>query len=218
MRAAGLATRFAGITLAAMTLAACAHRPPPAPADPLARSATWLQGDFDNRAQAAADPRFLPLRLRWTPLWPERDDGRWFLVEQALAGAATPYRRRIQRLQAERDGVRIDVFLLPRGFPDADGADALAALDPETLRPQPGCAVYLHAEADGRLRGGTAGRDCPSRLRGASWTRADVELDGERVRSWDRGFDADGNQVWGSEIGAYEFRRAGNPQERQVRN
>lgn len=222
---------------AAGLLAACAHAP--ATTAPVERAAAWLQGRFDNAAQARSDPQFAAVTVRWTPLWPERDDGRWFLVEQSLSATpgTPPYRVRVHRLRDDGEGgVASDVFLPPRAedIADADadadaargsdGLDARTGIDARTgvdagtgsaapavftfaqLEPLPGCTVRLRP-LGGRFRGATRGRDCPSHFRGASYTTAEVVLDADGFASWDRGFAADGTQVWGARTGPYVFRR-----------
>ena len=60
------------------------------------------------------------------------------------------------------------------------------------------------------FRGGTEGKDCITRLRGAHYATAEVELSQDGMNALDRGFDADDKQVWGSTHGAYQFRRKNN--------
>ncbi len=192
------------VAVAALILVGCAHRPGDHD-DPVARAAGWLQGRFDNTAQVAADPRFLAVTVRWTPIWPGRDDGRWFLVEQALAESPeAPYRRRVHRLRADAaGGVVSEVFLLP----PAAATAPVSALTPGGLSAQPGCAVHLRPFSGG-LRGATRGRGCESHFRGAAWATAEVVLTDRGFASWDRGFAADGRQVWGALTGPYDFRRS----------
>ena len=197
--------RAALVAVAAGLLAACAHAPPPAA--PVDRVAAWLQGRFDNVVQARAEPQFAAVTVRWTPLWPERDDGRWFLVEQSLATEPDePYRVRVHRLRSDgADGVASDVFLPPRR---GDGARTgrATAFSADELEPLPGCTVLLRAAGRG-FRGATRGRDCPSHFRGAAYTTAEVVIDANGFASWDRGYAADGTQVWGARTGPYVFRR-----------
>lgn len=180
------------------------------PDDPVARAAALLAGRFDSRAQAAADPAYLPVVLAMVPLWPERGDGRWLYVEQALADTpARPYRQRVYRLRADgAGGVVSEVYAIrdPGRFARGRDAGALAGLREADLQPRTGCAVYLQPVGDG-FRGGTRGRDCISRLRGSAWASAEVVLGPDGLSSWDRGFDLEGRQVWGAEQGPYEFRR-----------
>jgi hypothetical protein len=42
-------------------------------------------------------------------------------------------------------------------------------------------------------------------LRGASYATSEVVITDEQLLSWDRGWDANGKQVWGAETGGYIF-------------
>jgi hypothetical protein len=104
-------------------------------------------------------------------------------------------------------------------------------LDPATLVARDGCTVFLRplpteaqpdpASEDGtgatssdvpgvatRWAGSTEGNGCSSSLRGARYATSEVIVTPEELRSWDRGFDAEGKQVWGAVKGAYRFRKA----------
>lgn len=173
-----------------------------------------MTGSFSSAAQAEADPEFRVILLHMTPIWPGRRDGRWLYVEQAAAEAADkPYRQRIYRLAAEWDSgtLRSDVFELP-GDPLAfAGAwktprdfDRLA---PEDLSPRSGCSIVLRAQADDSFKGATLANECASSLRGASYATSEAEITPTGLRTWDRGYDASGQQVWGAVKGPYEFLR-----------
>ena len=200
----------AAAALLALVLSACAHAPAPKPT-PLDAAAALMAGHFDSSAQAAADPDYLSIRLVMVPIWPGRDDARWFYVEQATAGApGKPYRQRVYRLSDAGGGeLASEVFLVerPERFVRGWETGALAGLTEAELEARPGCTVYLTPEGDG-FRGGTRGHHCVSNLRGAAWATAEVELGPDGLRSWDRGFDAAGVQVWGAVRGPYAFRRA----------
>ena len=69
-----------------------------------------------------------------------------------------------------------------------------------------GCEVYLKWE-NNQFDGGTRGTGCRSTLSGASYATSEVTMDLAEIRSWDRGYNAQDQQVWGSESGAYIFVR-----------
>lgn len=179
----------------------------------LSTLAAWLTGHFSSAAQAAADPEFRAVELRAVPIWTERDDGPWIYVEQALVTSVErPYRQRVLRLAAREDGrLASAVHLLPGDPLRFAGAwreqRPLAALAPADLLPRTGCDVLLRRDEEGVFRGGTEGTGCASELRGAAYATSEVELTAEGMRSWDRGFDADGVQVWGAQKGGYVFAR-----------
>ena len=56
-------------------------------------------------------------------------------------------------------------------------------------------------------KGKTGDNSCESTLRGASYARSEVEIFEDKIISWDRGFDAQSNYVWGAEKGGYVFNK-----------
>ena len=81
-------------------------------ADPAAAVAKMMQGHYDSRDQAAADKTYFPIALAMVPIWPERSDGYWLYVEQAMADSPDkPYRQRVYRVyNGERGEVISEVF------------------------------------------------------------------------------------------------------------
>ena len=83
----------------------------------------------------------------------------------------------------------------------------LSGLEPSDLELREGCTVYLERVSEGRFEGSTREDDCKSGLRGASYATSEVIVTVDGIESWDRGFDSQGEQVWGAEQGAYIFKR-----------
>jgi len=174
--------------------------------------AAWMTGAFASTAQHQASPAdFFDIRLAMVPIWTERDDGPWLYVEQAIATAVDrPYRQRVYRLVDQADGsVRSDVFLLP-GDPLAlagpsRAAERFATIAPEQLQPRSGCSIVLRRVDATTWAGSTDGTGCASERSGAAYATAEVTLDRDGMRTLDRGYDANGAQVWGSTKGPYHF-------------
>jgi hypothetical protein len=205
-----------------LSAAACAEAPPAqppapdlAPAGPPAADvvAAWLTGTFDSRAQAAADMRYREIALRICPVELPAYGARVLYVEQAVVGNA-PYRQRVYVVDDDGGPGRAvsRVFELARpsavvGLCDAPAGRTIA--DGGELTERVGCAVHLVASEDGAaFAGGTDGRGCASALSGATYATSEVTLTATKLRSWDRGFDDAGRQVWGATAGPYEFLRA----------
>lgn len=182
--------------------------PTPVPSD-LDRLTSLMTGTFSSEAQSMEDERFFHIRLVMAPMWAERD-GTWLYVEQAAAGSLdAPYRQRLYHLIELRNGeFRSDVYTIG----DADrfiGAwrtsGLLDSIDPNSIVLRDGCSIYLRPGADGSFVGSTREGTCPSSLRGASFATSEVTIRDDVLISWDRGWDADGTQVWGAEVGGYIF-------------
>ena len=200
------------------TLGSCgietSSRAPVAPIPPeVDRLANWLTGSFDSSEQAERDPAFLDISLNACRIWPDRTDGRWIYVEQARSDQAdSPYRQRAYRIRFDGQGQLVsEVFAFPQGSVPEGGSwrtpHALDRVDPFMLLPREGCTVYLEPGKNESFIGGTQGTGCESDLNGAAYATSEVMVEANRFTSWDRGFDSEDKQVWGSEAGAYEFRR-----------
>lgn len=188
-----------------------------APADPLSDLDTLaglMTGSFSSAEQAAENESFLDVRLHVARIWQDRHDGNaWLYVEQAVADALDkPYRQRIYRLSAGENGTFASaVFELPGDPATMAGAwkspEKFRGIRPDQLVEREGCVVYLRRESPTRFTGSTRARDCRSSLRGATYATTHVTVMDDSMTSWDRGYDENSNQVWGSENGAYVFRR-----------
>jgi hypothetical protein len=200
------------ISLALLGCAAAPLRDVPAATatagDPAAAVAEMMRGHYDSRDQAAADTTYFPIALAMVPIWPERRDGHWLYVEQAMADTPDkPYRQRAYRVYNGEDGEVISevyTFAAPERFVQGWRTGSLAGLREEMLQPRTGCAVHLRDSGQG-WQGATVGNGCASERSGAAYATAEVRLEAGRMTSWDRGFDAAGKQVWGATAGPYVF-------------
>ena len=176
---------------------------------------SWLCGSFDSSAQAARDSAFRSISLNASPIWPDREDGRWLYIEQAASDSLDrPYRQRIYRVRNDAQGGLIsEVFAFHDGETPPAGSwrnpEYFNTVDPALLIPREGCTVHLVAtnRDEPAFTGGTIGDGCASTLNGANHATSEVRVEADAIRSWDRGFDASGTQVWGAESGPYEFIR-----------
>ena len=173
-----------------------------------------LLGRFDSRAQALRDPRYLAIQLLTCEVAVPDLGPRVMYVEQARADALNaPYRQRLYVVEPEEGGVRSRVFEFntPAMVVGLCADPSRADVRPEDVVEREGCAVHLRADGT-RFTGGTRGEGCESTLMGARYATSEVELRDDGLDSWDRGFNAQGTQVWGATAGAYRFvRRANTP-------
>jgi|694.fasta_scaffold00595_45 hypothetical protein len=171
----------------------------------------WMSGSFSSEAQHREDDRFFHIVLHMQPIWTSRQDGPWLYVEQAAAAKAeTPYRQRVYRLrQGEAGSVWSDVYTLPGDPLSFAGAwrepGRFDALDPAQLELRAGCSLLLVKQPDGAWQGSTEARNCASELSGAAWATSEARIEPQLLTSWDRGYAAEGKQVWGSKAGPYRF-------------
>jgi|WetSurMetagenome_2_1015567.scaffolds.fasta_scaffold47840_2 CpeT protein len=177
----------------------------------LAVLAGWMTGSFSSAEQSARDTSYFDIRLHMARIWVDRTDGYWLYVEQATAARTDkPYRQRVYHLTTQDGGYRSDVFTLPDPS-RYTGAwrehSLLGALTPDSLIARDGCSILLHWRDGEGFAGGTDGKNCPSDLRGAAYAVSEVTITEAGMVSWDRGYDRDGQQVWGATGGGYIFRK-----------
>ncbi len=173
--------------------------------------ASWMSGRYSSAKQAQKDADYFAISLVMKRVWHATGgSGYWLYVEQAMEGQA-PYRQRVYRL--ERSGARLvsKVYeLRPSDAQKAVGAwkekAPLAWLGPQELAAKEGCSVFLAKHPSGAVFSGeTEEKTCLTSYQGASYTTSRVELSATQLASWDRGWDANGVQVWGAVKGPYLF-------------
>ncbi len=177
----------------------------------LANFADHLLGNFSSKLQSEQDTAFYHVTLSTIRIWEDRTDGIWLYVEQAMATAMDrPYRQRVYHLRRGKDKIfTSDIYLIDgeKGFAGLTRQpQKMAALTYDKISLKEACTVYLTQNAEG-YKGATEGKKCPSDLRGASYTTTEISLERDKMISWDRGFDAEDNQVWGATKGGYVFLR-----------
>lgn len=184
------------------------------PGEKLTMFYTMLEGEYTSAEQAKLDSTYLDISLVMKRIWPERNDGYWLYVEQALsAKKEKPYRQRVYQLVQKGENVfisRIFQFNDPLNFVGAHKHDSiLKKLTHQLLTTKDGCDVIMNKYGS-IFEGGTKGKSCPSSLKGATYATSEIVLEESVLKSWDRGFDEGNKQVWGAEKGPYIFKKLGN--------
>ena len=178
--------------------------------DHLAEVELRLAGRFDSADQADSNPSYYAVSLIACEVDAPELGEHVLYIEQALVDQLdSPYRQRLYVLSEEDEGlVRSSIYELNRekkavGLCDEEELRSFLA---EDVVEREGCDVLL--EFDGQDYAGSTGLEsCPSDLNGATWATSEVFLGPDRIESWDRGWDAEGQQIWGATDGAYVFLR-----------
>ncbi len=182
------------------------------------RLAAWLEGDYDSADHEARDYSYYAISLRMCAIdLPELGE-RLLYVEQALMDdTSAPYRQRLYRVVPRDDTTAVSEVWQATDDATDDAlvglCDAPSAFDFDAtdFEERDGCGVVMTWD-DSAFVGGTNEDDCLSDLNGATYATAEVTLAPDMLTSWDRGFDAGDEQVWGAVDGAYEFvRRSAAP-------
>lgn len=169
-----------------------------------------MTGYFNSGAQASRDSSYFKIDLHMVPVWTSRTDGYWLYVEQAMnAQPAKPYRQRIYHLYLQDATTlvsKVYEFPAPASFTGAwNDPSRFNQLSADSLIDRQGCAIMLGKNKEGDFQGATDGKKCLSNLRGATYATSEVIILKDRMVSWDRGWNANDQQVWGAVKGGYEF-------------
>ena len=169
-----------------------------------------LVGVMDTSAQAAVNPQRVSVRMRTCQVRVAQEPNAIYLYqEQALSKRLDrPYRQRILKLSTTEDGqTESSSYKLQeasrwiglcqqtqeaRQLQSADLAEAV-------------CSVFLKPVISIYV-GQTQPGGCPANVRGAVKITNTVILHSQGMDTWDRGFDAEGKQVWGAGNEGYQYR------------
>ncbi|HMS32960.1 MAG TPA: chromophore lyase CpcT/CpeT [Ignavibacteria bacterium] len=173
---------------------------------------TMMEGSFSSEEQSKNDSDYYDIRLHMKRVWPEISSAYYLYVEQAVASAQDkPYRQRVYRITTTYEGrFESAVFTIkdPLRFAgEWKKENPLSELTPDSLTAREGCSVILTLMTNEYYEGSTEGNNCESDLRGAKYATSEVRIYKDEIISWDRGYDSEGNQVWGAEKGGYVFKR-----------
>ena len=172
-----------------------------------------MQGSFNSEAQAKTDTTYFNISLHMYPIW--KDKGHFLYVEQALNSKQNkPYRQRIYEITRINDSVISSaIYKLPADslwigkWKTPKAFDSISKSD---LSLRNGCEVLLKRLDKNHYKGKTGNKTCESTLYGASYATSEVEIKEGQIISWDRGFDAADNHIWGAEKGGYIFNQIKN--------
>jgi len=170
-----------------------------------------MQGSYNSEVQAEIDSTYYNISLHMYPIWEGK--GHYLYVEQALHSMQNkPYRQRVYKLNKLTDSTYAsEIYTLPTADSLWIGKwktpKAFDSISPKDINLKPGCEVVLQRLTKNHYQGKTGDATCVSTMRGASFARSEVEILEDKIISWDRGFDADGNYVWGAEKAGYIFNK-----------
>lgn len=180
--------------------------------------ASYLVGVMDTSAQAkviadAPDVRMTACKVRLKETDSSQSDSPaiYLYQEQAMSrNLSAPYRQRFLRLAPSADGEQVESAtfkpLAPKklvGFCEKPEQERVIQM---TEMGQKHCSVFLEPADNGYI-GETQAEGCPTNYKGAVKITNTIQLNAAGMDTSDRGFDAEGNQIWGAKERPYQFRR-----------
>ena len=201
-------------TLLAAIALTVLHSTPAHSSELLDRYMALRVGSFTSADQAAVDSRYDTAIWHVSEVWAGSDPGRrWLYLEAWLEGADAPYMQRLSSLSDAGDGslvsrrYRIDDASAFLGLHEDAQPRQLPTRDSLRLTELAGCDAVVVPAGENRFESGTFGNRCGNRYKGASYAISRSVLHANGMTNWDRGFNDNGELVWGPAAGGYRFTR-----------
>lgn len=182
--------------------------------------ADYMAGEFENKAQAIADPAwYVHLRLWQKPVPLFQEDSITLFAEQANAlYLDKPYRPRLMRIQAHEDGKLQVQYYIPKDFTAVRGAGAnparLQQFTADDFELLPGCLLTVTWQQLGsnsyhfKAAIPPDMKCCFTYQGNTQQVNLGFEATAEEFLSYDKGIDMNtGAAKWGAIMGAYRFRK-----------
>jgi hypothetical protein len=180
--------------------------------------ASWLSGQMDSSLLAMNDRDFVDVRITHCkvniadkPLW-TNTKSIYLYVEQALSLALkNPYRQRFVRIHKGQN----DDEVISAVFKPSIDKRKLIGLCKKDFKERKvlsidlgksDCPVTLTKEGNAWV-GKTPDTGCPNDFRGASYATSEVKVRKNSLYSWDRGWNNQGEQIWGAVKSGYTFNK-----------
>lgn len=179
--------------------------------------ASHLVGIMDTSAQVRTNPKAPNVRMTTCKIQLKDTDSSksspqaiFLYQEQAMSQSlGKPYRQRFLRIAPSADRQSVESASFKPAHPESliglcnqPAAKRVVGLDDIGSAK---CSVFLEPDGDNYV-GETPATGCPSDYKGAVRVTNRIVLHKTGMDTWDRAFDAAGNQVWGAKGAPYQFR------------
>jgi CpeT/CpcT family (DUF1001) len=179
--------------------------------------ASRLEGIMDTSARARVNPKAANVRMTACRVGITQNTNQsvgkpiFLYQEQALSRELNkPYRQRFLEISSVNNGRTVRSL----SYKPANSESVINLCNkPVSERivkfsdlGKPVCSVFLTRSQENYI-GVTPSGGCPANVRGAVKITNTIVLKKTGMNTWDRGFDANGKQVWGAESESYEFRK-----------
>jgi CpeT protein len=176
--------------------------------------AAHLVGVMDTSNQAKSNPDVSHVIMTTCPVkvtssQPDDSPVVFLYQEQAIAKKLSqPYRQRFLRISAVKDRKLVE----SAGFRPPNPKSWIGLCDrPEKQRiissqdlGKSECSVFLRKEGNNYV-GKTQAGGCPTKFKGAVKITNTITLHSAGMTTWDRGYDAAGNAIWGAKQEPYQY-------------
>jgi hypothetical protein len=169
-------------------------------------------GVFSTEEQSKLDTTFDNVRVYTKLIRKDKNGIYWVYTEQGEFLYYKPYRQRVYQLAI------VDGKILQRIY-YIKNQENFSYFNPKSIKSitskdiylKPGCDLEITTVAYPILKGVYGGKtndtNCIATFRGSSYTTTDFMVYKNKIHSWERGWDKNGKQVWGSSKGHYIYKK-----------
>lgn len=183
--------------------------------DAVAQVSDYLIGTFSTEWQARTSPGRLNVLVESERVFSGRADGLWIYLQHSLAlSQLSPYLHRVYHLRYSGTLVVASVYSISNEAEFKRNWRLKKTFETITgpgLVLREGCDIYFTRVNEAKFWGRVSPRSCPSSYSGADFVECSIEITPSYFSNWDRGYAANGTQVWGPKDGPYKFQRVEAP-------
>jgi hypothetical protein len=164
-----------------------------------------ITGVFSTYEQHLSDTTFDNVVVLTNLIRKDVDGTQWIYTEQGEFKNYKPYRKRVYELKLIEDVILQRIYYIK----DESRFSYLnsKSLTEADIYLKDGCDIWIRIDDDGNYNGNTDGKNCVATFRGSSYVTTDFWVYKKKVLSWERGWDLNDNQMWGSTKGYYIFKK-----------
>lgn len=203
---------FIGLLLAGVLGSSAFARPSSKGSKNLRALSEWMSGQFHSKDHHKRDTLIAPIELRQEVIWENLvTDGIWIYAELRDARSQSVIGQKFIKLSDLDDKQMEMTTYTVSNIKDYEGElskeKPFSSLKPDELTLVEDCAVIFVRKTEQKFQGTTAGTDCKSGSRRASYIIQDYQVFENKVVWLENGFDSDNKIIWGPLNGGYQFKR-----------
>ncbi len=167
-----------------------------------------ITGIFSTYEQHQQDSTFDNVVVYTKLIRRDRNNIYWVYTEQGEAKNYKPYRQRVYQIALVDNLIKLRIYYIKN-------QEKFSYFNPKSIQSitlkdiylKQGCDLDIQWVGDGVYGGRTNDTNCIATFRGSSYTTTDFMVYEDEVHSWERGWNKNGIQIWGSQKGHYFYKK-----------
>lgn len=168
-----------------------------------------LSGHYKSLDKTDIDSIYQKLEYHIIPIqFNTGDRDYWLYAEQY--SSETPDDKKIQtlyKLKQLTDMIGLERYNLDKWSKEIsyNNLDVLKNIDPQEIKKQRGCTVYLRTKENNTFLGSTLLKNCTNRYKGSMFSRLEMKITDDQLMYLEQGFDEYDRYIWGPKKKGIKF-------------